>query len=69
MTQTHQLIIRENKGEPWFYTLGNNQVKIGRSRSCELRIPDSRISREHCVIRKFNNKYFISDLDSRNGFS
>jgi len=69
MTQTHQLIIRENKGEPWFYNLGNNQVKIGRSRSCELRIPDSRISREHCVIRKFNNKYFISDLESRNGFS
>lgn len=69
MSQTHQLIIRENKGEPWIYTLGNNQVKIGRSRSCELRIPDPRISREHCVIRKFNNKYFISDLDSRNGFS
>lgn len=69
MTQTHQLIIRENKGEPWIYTLGNNQVKIGRARSCELRIPDPRISREHCVIRKFNNKYFISDLDSRNGFS
>ena len=69
MTLIHQLIIRESISEPWIYTLGNNQVKIGRSRNCELRIPDSRISREHCIIRKFNNKYFIADLDSRNGFS
>lgn len=69
MEKLHQLIIRETKGQSWAYTLGNNQVKIGRSRTCELRIPDPRISREHCVIRKFNNKYFVADLDSRNGFT
>jgi predicted component of type VI protein secretion system len=39
---------------------------IGRD-DCDFNIPDQRISRRHIEITSQNGKFFITDLDSRNG--
>lgn len=40
---------------------------IGRSRTCDLVIPSSKVSRQHCRVLKENNDYFLEDLGSPNG--
>jgi pSer/pThr/pTyr-binding forkhead associated (FHA) protein len=44
-----------------------DEVKIGRSDDNDIVIPNSSISRYHCLIKKENNHYFITDLGSHNG--
>lgn len=40
---------------------------IGRSRTCDLVIPSSKISRQHVGVVRENGRYFIEDLGSANG--
>jgi FHA domain-containing protein len=40
---------------------------IGRSRTCDLVIPSSKVSRQHCRVSRENGDYFIEDLGSPNG--
>jgi diguanylate cyclase (GGDEF)-like protein len=40
---------------------------VGRASTCDLRIDDSSLSRQHCRIRKTNGVFFVEDLESRNG--
>jgi pSer/pThr/pTyr-binding forkhead associated (FHA) protein len=40
---------------------------IGRGADCDLRLPDSAISRHHCLIRLRPGEVTISDLGSSNG--
>lgn len=43
---------------------------IGRKRkTCDLVIPEERVTKEHCCIvyRKYSHTYFIEDLNSTNG--
>lgn len=40
---------------------------IGRSRNCDLVIPSSKVSRQHCSVSRENGEYFIEDLGSPNG--
>lgn len=42
---------------------------IGRLSSCGLSIPDARLSREHLLIERFDDAFFVSDLRSSNGSS
>jgi pSer/pThr/pTyr-binding forkhead associated (FHA) protein len=42
-------------------------VTIGRQASCDLWLPDPRVSREHCRIEPAGRKWVIRDLGSRNG--
>jgi two-component system, cell cycle response regulator len=44
-----------------------DELVVGRASTCELRIDDSSLSRQHCRIRKTNGTYFVEDLGSRNG--
>jgi hypothetical protein len=43
------------------------RVALGRSRSCDLRIPDVNVSRRHAELRQEGATYWIVDLDSMNG--
>lgn len=43
------------------------RVVLGRSRDCELRVPDLNVSRRHAEIRRENGDYWIVDLGSMNG--
>ena len=58
----------------WFndqrYAIDHNKYVIGRggqSTHCDLVIPDSNISRRHCVITFLNGEHIIKDLNSTNG--
>lgn len=44
-----------------------NEYQLGRDPSCELRIPDSRISRTHARITRGGRGWEIVDLGSKNG--
>jgi hypothetical protein len=43
------------------------RVVIGRSRGCDIRIPDVNVSRRHAELRQEGAAYWIVDLDSMNG--
>ncbi|MBI4818336.1 MAG: FHA domain-containing protein [Deltaproteobacteria bacterium] len=40
---------------------------IGRSRTCDLVIPSSKVSRQHGSVVRENGEYYIEDLGSANG--
>jgi hypothetical protein len=40
---------------------------LGRSRSCDIRIPDVNVSRRHAELRQEGATYWVVDLDSTNG--
>ncbi len=44
-----------------------DRMKIGRLATCAAPIDDDNISREHCAIRLVKGRYYVLDLDSRNG--
>jgi pSer/pThr/pTyr-binding forkhead associated (FHA) protein len=43
------------------------RVVLGRSRSCDIRLPDVNVSRRHAELRQEGATYWIIDLDSMNG--
>lgn len=49
--------------------INKETLTIGRKKTCDLVIPDSSVSKEHCriVYRKYSHTYFIEDLSSGNG--
>ena len=53
----------ENK----LFRLNQPQTTIGRAPECDLFCDDPSISRQHAVITKSANGFFIEDLDSTNG--
>ncbi len=40
---------------------------IGRSKSCDITLPDSNISRDHAVLMRRESGWFIADTDSKGG--
>ena len=40
---------------------------IGRAADNDIRLSDNRVSRKHLKVVKRRNRYFITDLKSRNG--
>jgi diguanylate cyclase (GGDEF)-like protein len=49
------------------HLMTGDTLVVGRAATCDLRIDDSSLSRQHCRIRKTNGVYFVEDLESRNG--
>ncbi len=43
------------------------RLVLGRSRACDLRVPDVNVSRRHAELRQEGATYWIVDLDSMNG--
>jgi hypothetical protein len=42
---------------------------IGRSKDCDIRVPDPNVSRRHAEIRREGSSFWIVDLESTNGLS
>ena len=40
---------------------------VGRSLECDVHIRDILLSRRHCKIESFNDRWVVTDLDSKNG--
>jgi hypothetical protein len=47
--------------------IASEHVVLGRSRECELRVPDLNVSRRHAEIHREAGAYWIHDLGSMNG--
>lgn len=54
-----------NKGES-FILLGN-RIVLGRSEKADIRINDTKASREHAELIKSADNWFVTDLGSQNG--
>jgi len=49
------------------HTLDKRNVVIGRSKDCDIRVPDPNVSRRHAEIRQEGTAYWVQDLGSTNG--
>jgi diguanylate cyclase (GGDEF)-like protein len=49
------------------HLMTTDSLTVGRASTCDLRIDDTSLSRQHCRIRRTNGSYFVEDLESRNG--
>lgn len=54
-----------NKGEA--YLLLGNRIIIGRSEKADIRLNDSKVSREHTEITRVGENWVATDLGSQNG--
>lgn len=44
-----------------------HQTLVGRHEKCDLRLVDSMVSRNHCIILGEGKRFVVKDLESRNG--
>jgi pSer/pThr/pTyr-binding forkhead associated (FHA) protein len=49
------------------FDLEGDPIHIGRSRDNHIRLKDTYVSRKHLEILRKGEKYFIKDLESKNG--
>ncbi len=49
------------------HRITSRRVVIGRSKECDIQIPDANVSRRHAELRQEGASYWIVDLDSTNG--
>src|SRR5947209_9498043 len=47
--------------------LEGEKIILGRNADCQVVINVPAVSREHAMIRRIQNKFYIEDLKSRNG--
>ena len=63
-----QLLIIKEPGSPdRVFDLFGEDVLIGRSRSCDLRLANVSVSREHASVRWEAGEYIVEDKGSHNG--
>ena len=46
---------------------GGDRFVLGRNPDCQIVIPITSVSREHAAIVRRQGRYYIEDLQSRNG--
>jgi hypothetical protein len=49
------------------HELDGGQAVIGRSKDCDIQLPDPNVSRKHAEVRQEGAAYWVIDLDSTNG--
>jgi Protein of unknown function (DUF3662)/FHA domain len=49
------------------HELDEGRAVIGRSKDCDIQIPDPNVSRRHAEVRQEGAAYWVVDLDSTNG--
>ena len=48
-------------------TLTDRRLVMGRSKECDLQVPDANVSRRHAELRQEGATWWVVDLDSTNG--
>lgn len=56
----------QHKGKKLTIAAGK-EIRIGRDRSCQLRLNSTDVSKIHCILSATENGLFIEDAGSRNG--
>ena len=49
------------------HEITKRRIVIGRSRDCDIQLPDPNVSRRHAELRQEGAAYWVVDLDSTNG--
>jgi pSer/pThr/pTyr-binding forkhead associated (FHA) protein len=49
------------------YEVTERRVVLGRSKDCDIQVPDPNVSRRHAEVRQEGATYWLIDLDSTNG--
>jgi len=49
------------------FDLQGDTIDIGRSPDCDIQLKDAYISRKHLKMLRGGGKYFVKDLESKNG--
>src|SRR5207253_5193263 len=60
-----EIVVLTANGER--HEVAKRRVVIGRSKECDVQIPDPNMSRRHAELRQEGATYWIVDLDSTNG--
>jgi pSer/pThr/pTyr-binding forkhead associated (FHA) protein len=47
--------------------ISQDEVIVGRDESCDVPLPERQISRQHIRIYRQNDRFYVQDLDSKNG--
>ncbi len=66
MSLFHLTIVRPD-GREIDQDFTSDQTMVGRHDKCDLRLVDSMVSRNHCIILREDKRFLIKDLESRNG--
>ncbi len=54
-------IVRHNQDEPRFANVDVDEIVIGRDPTCTVVLPESTVSRQHLVIRKYPGPQYVID--------
>ncbi len=61
------LIIRDENQPAQQLPMPKDEVTVGRGEECEIVVDNRNISRQHIRIYKESDRFFVQDLDSKNG--
>jgi DNA-binding response OmpR family regulator len=61
------LLIYQPDGTVREFSLGSEQITLGRSNDCDIIVEGKLISRRHATITRAGQGYILTDLDSQNG--
>jgi len=61
------LVMFKADGSRREFPLSKSRLMVGRTSRCDLRVPLSSVSRQHCELRIENDKVRVRDLGSSNG--
>jgi hypothetical protein len=61
------LVIVQSSGRTQELAVNKPRLVFGRKEECQVRIPVSSVSREHCELRVEDDKAIVRDLGSSNG--
>ncbi|MCA9960316.1 MAG: FHA domain-containing protein [Anaerolineales bacterium] len=67
MDEKPVLIVREGQLDGQRWTIETNEFVIGRGSDCQMVLPERQVSRYHAKILYENGRYYVEDLDSKNG--
>jgi pSer/pThr/pTyr-binding forkhead associated (FHA) protein len=62
-----KICIMNKKNKPRIFELNRRITYVGRSAINDVQIKDRYVSREHLLLRKFEDKLLVMDLRSKNG--
>lgn len=67
MNEKPVLVAREGQlvGQRW--TIEDDEFIIGRGHDCQIVLPERQVSRHHAKITHEDGRYYVQDLDSKNG--
>jgi DNA-binding winged helix-turn-helix (wHTH) protein len=61
------LIIHEGERAGQRWTIQSDTLIVGRGTECDLVLPERQVSRQHIKIKLIDDRYWVEDLDSKNG--